>query len=83
MWPTARGQGIGGCLHDSLLGAIPADRAWLVTNPHARAALALYDRRGWRHVATVAGPGGSGERMVMALSIPVFAADDVRGRTAP
>ena len=70
VWPTARRQGIGGCLHDSLLDALPQDRAWLLTSPQAEAAVALYQARGWRPAATVVVPGRAMARTVMALDVP-------------
>jgi GNAT superfamily N-acetyltransferase len=62
---AARGQGIGGQLHDALLQGLPHDRALLATSMKAQdPAVRLYTSRHWR-------PLGSHEpgRQVMALSL--------------
>jgi GNAT superfamily N-acetyltransferase len=54
---AAAGRGVGGRLHDTVMGAVTA-HALLLTHPDAGAALALYGRRGWRTLATaVLAPG--------------------------
>lgn len=51
--PTHKGQGVGGRLHDLLIDSLAGQRAWLMTNPAAEDALALYDKRGWSEIASL------------------------------
>jgi ribosomal protein S18 acetylase RimI-like enzyme len=44
----ARGQGIGGALHDALLADLPHRTAILAVDPRAAPAIGLYRARGWR-----------------------------------
>lgn len=46
--PAAQGKGVGGRLHDQLLGDVPYQRAVLSTMAADTPAAALYRRRGWR-----------------------------------
>jgi ribosomal protein S18 acetylase RimI-like enzyme len=56
--PEARGQGVGGALIDAAADALReagVRRAWLVTTNDNLAALALYQKAGWRLTALRAG----------------------------
>jgi ribosomal protein S18 acetylase RimI-like enzyme len=48
--PAARGHGLGGRLHDSIVGGLAATTAVLSTQTDNEPALALYRRRGWELV---------------------------------
>ena len=72
-----RGQGVGGALHDSLLGAQSQRTAILSVNPQARPAYNLYLSRGWRIVVEPAFfREGSPAVRIMGLDLPF------RGRSA-
>ena len=52
--PEARGQGVGRALHRAAASALRSGgvaRAWLVTTKDNHAALALYQKEGWRLAA--------------------------------
>jgi ribosomal protein S18 acetylase RimI-like enzyme len=59
--PGAWRRGIGGRLHDAVLAATPASRAWVLTSPDAPAARGLYDGRGWSLVGRIPRRDGAGE----------------------
>jgi GNAT superfamily N-acetyltransferase len=46
--PTARGRGVGGAIHDTLLADRTARAAVLTVDLRASPARALYGQRGWR-----------------------------------
>ncbi|WP_432079249.1 N-acetyltransferase family protein [Streptomyces sp. YPW6] len=48
--PEAHGCGLGAALLDTVTGAAPGGRCWLLTSVRAEAALRLYERTGWRRV---------------------------------
>jgi GNAT superfamily N-acetyltransferase len=55
--PSVAGSGIGGRLHDAVMGAVTGP-ALLLTHPDAEDALGLYERRAWVVLArTSFGPG--------------------------
>jgi ribosomal protein S18 acetylase RimI-like enzyme len=47
-----QGKGIGGQLHDALLGAQPCSRALISTNVNNQRARGIYERRGWHYLHT-------------------------------
>jgi ribosomal protein S18 acetylase RimI-like enzyme len=51
--PQLRRRGIGGRLHDALLGGLASPTAVLSTQKENEAAIALYERRGWQIVGEV------------------------------
>ncbi len=67
--PEWQGHGLGGRLHDALLGTAIQPRAWLVTHPFDCPAVRLYRSRGWIELGR--GPLGMGaaERVVMGLEL--------------
>lgn len=69
--PSARRQGIGGLLLDTLLAGVPHRLAWLATSPLAFEALALYQGRGWRRLSTFVPAGSSVPRTVMVRELPL------------
>jgi ribosomal protein S18 acetylase RimI-like enzyme len=70
VWPTMRRRGIGGALHDALLGGLTQQRAWLLTSPRADGAVALFRGRGWCPVGSVGSPHHDRERTVMSIALP-------------
>jgi GNAT superfamily N-acetyltransferase len=63
--PEARGKGVGGRLHDSLLAGLDHERALLATSDRADdPAVRLYTSRGWVKLATY-----GGDRQVMGLTV--------------
>ena len=68
--PSARGQGIGGRLHDTLLSGLPHRTAVLSTLQAETPAMRLYHRRGW--IALLHDfmfPGGMHPYTVMGLDL--------------
>ncbi|GAB1818192.1 GNAT family N-acetyltransferase [Herbidospora sp. RD11066] len=63
--PGHRGRGVGGALHDAVVGAPAPGPRWLITNARATAAIGLYRRRGWQ---TVALHPESAQRLIMRKS---------------
>jgi ribosomal protein S18 acetylase RimI-like enzyme len=66
--PDRRGKGVGRALMDELLAPRREPYAVLTVNPKA-AARQLYERLGWRQVASTK-PGNSGGMDVMLLKLP-------------
>jgi GNAT superfamily N-acetyltransferase len=75
---TAQGRGIGGRLHNALLGWLPHRTALLSTHQSETQALCLYRKRGW--VPLLEGfvfPGGDAPFLIMGLDIGRRAAEAV------
>ena len=74
--PAARGQGLGGQLHDALLRGLPYRTAVLSTLSAETPALRLYRRRGWVTLLDdFVFPGGTHPYAVMGLYLEKFTAD--------
>jgi len=74
--PSARGQGLGGQLHDALLRGLPYRTAMLSTLSAETPALRLYRRRGWVMLLDdFVFPGGTHPYAVMGLDLEKFTAD--------
>lgn len=69
--PRCQGEGIGGRLHDHLLALARPARSWLLCDPEARRALALYRQRGWREIARPVLPDRLRPRLVLARTATV------------
>jgi ribosomal protein S18 acetylase RimI-like enzyme len=66
-----RRQGIGGELHELMLGGRPEERATLTVPPGAGAAQAAFRSWGWRKVARARGDGAAAPVLdVLVLSLP-------------
>jgi GNAT superfamily N-acetyltransferase len=68
--PEWQGRGLGGRLHDELLGTATQARAWLVTYPFDCPAVRLYRSRGWIELGCGPLGMGSAERVVLGLELP-------------
>ena len=69
--PGYRRRGVGGRLHDTLLGGLESETAVLSTQADNRPALALYEGRGWKIVlpALRFAPAGE-EYAILGLDLP-------------
>ncbi len=68
--PTVQGQGIGGRIHDMLLGGISHPRALLSTHAALTPARHMYDRRGWMVLRdSFFFPGTSDPFVIMGLEL--------------
>lgn len=68
--PTVQGQGIGGRIHDILLGGISHPRALLSTHAALTPARHMYDRRGWMVLRdSFFFPGTSEPFVIMGLEL--------------
>lgn len=68
--PGLQGEGIGGRLHDALLGGIGQRRCWLLTHRDAEGAVGLYLKRGWTHAGSVPRMRGEGTLALYTLGWP-------------
>ncbi|MDQ3751905.1 MAG: GNAT family N-acetyltransferase [Actinomycetota bacterium] len=70
LMPEAQGRGVGGRLHDELLGGLPHSTAALSTLDAETRALHLYKKRGWVPLLTdFAFPGGAKPFVIMGLDL--------------
>ncbi|MGH3088400.1 MAG: GNAT family N-acetyltransferase [Rubrobacteraceae bacterium] len=68
--PQARGRGVGGRLHDTLLDSLPHRRSLLSTHQEKTVARKLYDKRGW--IVLLDGfvyPAGGDAVVIMGLDL--------------
>ncbi|HYH52101.1 MAG TPA: GNAT family N-acetyltransferase, partial [Acidimicrobiia bacterium] len=65
--PGVRRRGLGRRLHDVLLESASPGPSWLVTDPDAVAAMALYRACGWQPLTQVRSAAPRGPRLVMVL----------------
>lgn len=72
LMPEAQGRGVGGRLHDELLGDLPHSTAALSTLDAETRALHLYKKRGWVPLLTdFAFPGGAKPFIIMGLDLTI------------